>query len=162
MKRFLLSYSALLLAAVLVVSCNKNSPKEVATTWLNSFYHMDYEAAKKVSTEDTKNIISQMQQLTAMVSDSMKKDMKRTTITVKDVQEKGDTAVATYTISESPTKEEKLDLVKKDGKWLVAFNKGSSMGDGDSNGAGAGDQPTGADSTSAGATDTTMSDGMKH
>ena len=63
MKKILLSFSALLLAAVILVSCNKNAPKDVANTWLTSFYHMDYDAAKKVSTDDTKNLLSQLQQL---------------------------------------------------------------------------------------------------
>ena len=159
MKKILLSFSTLLLAAVMVVSCNKNSAKDVATTWLTGFYHMDYEAAKKVSTEDTKNLISQLQQLTGMISDSSKTEMKKISVTVKDVKENGDKAVATYTLSDSPGKEQKIDLVKKDGKWLVQFSKNDQMGGGGADNSA--DQPMGADSTAAPA-DATMSDTTKH
>ena len=60
MKKILVSFSAVFLIAVMTVSCNKQSPKDVASNWLNNFYHMDYEAAKKVSTEDTKQLLSQL------------------------------------------------------------------------------------------------------
>jgi uncharacterized protein YxeA len=158
MKKVLLSLSTLLLAAVMVVSCNKNSPKDVANTWLTSFYHMDYETAKKVSTDDTKNLISQLQQLTGMISDSSKAEMKKIVVTVKDVKENGDKAEVKYALSDSPTKDQSLELVKKDGKWLVQFSKNDQ-------GAGAGDnaadQPAGADTT-APTGDAAMSDTVKH
>ena len=143
----------------MAVSCNKNSAKDVATTWLNGFYHMDYEAAKKVSTEDTKNLIATMQQLTGVIPDSNKAEIKKIKITVKDVKEKGDTAVATYTISDTPGKDQTLNLIKKDGKWLVQFSKNDQMGGGGAeNNA---DQPMGADSTATPA-EATMSDTTKH
>ncbi len=112
----------------MVVSCNKNSPKEVATTWLNSFYHMDCETAKKVSTEDTKSLIATLQQFTSMIPDSMKKEMKKIVVTVKDVKEDGDKATATYTLSNDPGKDQSLPLVKQNGKWLVQFTKNDQMG----------------------------------
>lgn len=159
MKKILLSFSTLLLAAVMAVSCNKNSAKDVANTWLNGFYHMDYEAAKKVSTEDTKNLISQLQQLTGMISDSSKTEMKKISITVKNVKENGDKAEAFYTLSDSPTKEQKIDLIKKDGKWLVQFSKNDQMGGNSADNSA--NQPTGPDSTAAPA-DAAMSDTTKH
>ena len=58
-------------------ACNKNTPNEVAKTWLTSFYHLDYEAAKKLSTDDTKNFISQLQQFSEVISDSDKKELKK-------------------------------------------------------------------------------------
>jgi len=161
MKKILLSLSALLLAAVVVISCNKNSPKEVANTWLTNFYHMDYDAAKKVSTEDTKNILAQLQQLSNMISDSSKKEQKKITITIKDVKEEGDKATVSYsTSSDSPnSKNNILKLVKQNGQWLVQFSKNDSMGDMGGNA----DQPSGADSTGAAATDSaSMQDTGKH
>jgi hypothetical protein len=164
MKKVFLSFSVLLLAAVMMVSCNKNSSKDVASTWLTSFYHMDYDAAKKVSTEDTKNLLSQLQQLTGMISDSSKKEMKNITVTVKDVKETGDSAVATYNTSDAPGKEQHLPMVKKDGKWLVQFTKNDQMSGADN----AADQtpPVGGDSTGAAPAtapaDATMQDSTKH
>jgi thioredoxin-related protein len=146
MKKFLIS--TLLLVGLVSTSCNnKNSPKEVATTWLNSFYHLDYETAKKLSTEDTKNILATLQQFTTMIPDSMKKDTKKVVITIKDLKEDGDKAVATYTTSNDP-KEQSLPLVKQGGKWLVQWSKSdmSGMGAGAADSTGA-EQPGGADST---------------
>lgn len=145
MKKFFVSFFALLLLAVVSMSCNKNSPKQVATTWLTSFYHLDYETPKKMSTEDTKNLLSTLQQFATMVSDSDKKEYKKITVTVKDVKEKGDTAIATYTTSNDPGKDQALQLVKLNGKWLVEFSKNDQV-------SGAADtlspeQPAGADTT---------------
>ncbi|MCW3122098.1 MAG: hypothetical protein JWQ38_1590 [Flavipsychrobacter sp.] len=159
MKKILVACSTLLFVAVMALSCNKNSAKDVATTWLTSFYHLDYETAKTISTEDTKTLIASLQQFTSMVPDSNKKEMKKIVITVKDVKEEGDKAIAKYTTSDSPEKEQSLNLVKQNGKWLVQFSKNDQM-------SGAGDpaadqQPAGADSagtTNAGnapVTDTT-------
>jgi hypothetical protein len=148
MRRSLISFSVILLVAIMSVSCNKNGPKDVATNWLNSFYRLDYESAKKLSTEDTKNILATLQQFTTMIPDSMKKDSKKIVVTVKDVKENGDKAVATYVVSNDPGKEQTLPLVKQNGKWLVQWSKDDMKG-------GATDstrteQPAGADSTGPG------------
>ncbi len=158
MKKILVSFSTLLLVAVMSVSCNKNSAKDVATTWLTSFYHIDYETAKKVSTEDTKTLLASLQQFTNMVPDSTKKEMKKINVNVKNVKEDGDKAVATYTISDNPAKDQTINLVKKDGKWLVQFSKNDQMsGAGDASGP---EQPAGSDS--AGAPAGTMADTTMH
>lgn len=138
MKRILIAFSTLLLVAITSVSCNKNSAKETATNWLTSFYHLDYETAKTLSTEDTKTLLSSLQQFTSMVPDSNKKEMKKIAIKVKDVKETGDTADATYTVSDTPDKDQHIKLIKTNGKWLVQFTKNDQMGEmDDQSGAGA-------------------------
>ena len=74
MMKVLRTVSVILIAGILLVSCNKNSPKSVATTWLNDFYHADYDAAIPFSTEITKVQLEQFSQLYTYVNDSMKKD----------------------------------------------------------------------------------------
>jgi hypothetical protein len=140
MKKILHPLSVILLSALLLVSCGaKNTAKDVATTWLNSFFHMDYEAAKKVSTEDTKALLTQLSALTAMMPDSSKNEMKKAVITIKEVKENGDTAMVTYTVSDGGKDASKdqppLKLVKSNtgdtkGKWLVSFTKNDNMGGG--------------------------------
>ncbi len=152
MKKILISFFALILIVATTESCNKGGAKDVATKWLTSFYHIDYDAAKDLSTEDTKNLIASLQQFTSMIPDSVKNDRKKVNVNVKDVKEKGDTAVATYTTSDSPDKDQNITLVKVKGKWLVEFSKNDQM-----SGAGdvAPDQSGGGDSTGA-MTDSTM------
>jgi hypothetical protein len=123
MKRLLQLCFALLLAGIMMVSCNKGGPKDVATKWLTSFNQMDYETAKKYSTDDTKKFLSELDELYKILPDSSKKEMKNVTVTVKDVKEDGDKAVATFTTSLDPGKDQQLSLVKQGGKWLVQFSK---------------------------------------
>jgi uncharacterized protein YxeA len=156
MKKVLLSFSALLLIVIMSVSCNKNSPKDVATAWLTSFYHLDFEAAKKTSTDDTKTLLATLQQFTSMVADSSKKERQNISVNVKNVKEDGDKAIATYTTSDYPAKDQSLNLIKQNGKWLVQFSKNDQVG-GAADSAGA-EQPMGADSSGAGGSmpDSTM------
>ena len=154
MKKLMNYLPVLLLAGVFFVSCNRGgNPKAVANTWLVAFYHMDYEAAKKVSTDETKTLLTQLAQFSGMVPDSTKQQYKKITVDVKDVKITGDTvATATYTINDPTSKEasgkdQELHLVKQAGKWLVQFSKNDSMGADD--GKDAGDKPGGSDSVQA-------------
>jgi hypothetical protein len=127
MTKLLRSISILLFAALLLTSCNKNTPKEVASAWLNCFWKLDYDGAKKYSTEETKNLLMQVEYLANAVSDSDKKEMKKLVIDIKNVKEEGDKAVVTYTMSESADKEQYLNLVKVKGQWQVMFTKTDEM-----------------------------------
>ena len=136
--------------------CGKNTPKDVAYNWLTAFNHADIDAAKKLSTNDTKNLLNSLQELTDKVADSTKKDLKKISITIKDVKITGDKAVAIYTASDNPTKEQPLNLVKVGDNWLVQFTKVDLMADVPDTIA---EEPSGADSTGAAGApqDTTMS-----
>ena len=131
MKKIVLSICLLVVVLAGVVSCKKgNGPKEIATTWLTAFYHMDYENAKKISTEDTKALLTQLAQFSAMVPDSVKQQGKSIVVKIKDVKEAGDKADVTYTTSDQPSKEEEIHLVKQNVKWLVQFSKNDQKGGG--------------------------------
>jgi hypothetical protein len=96
----------------------------VAQNWLTSFYRMDFDAAKKLSTEDAKKMLSTFQILSPEQTDSFKKELKKVTVKVKNVSVLGDSvAVATYVMTDVPDKEERLNLVKQSGKWLVQYSK---------------------------------------
>lgn len=118
---------SLLVCLALFAGCNKNTPKEVARTWLTSFNHMEFEQAMKVSTNETRNLLSSLNELTSGVSDSGKTEVKKITVEIKDVKEDGDKAVVTYKSSDNPT-EQKLNLVKQNDKWLVMFTKTDLVG----------------------------------
>jgi len=128
MKKVMRSLFVFVLAAFVLAGCSKNTPKDVAYNWLTDFNHFDFDAAKKLSTSDTKNLLASLQQLTDKITDSNKQDRKKVTVNIKDVKENGDKAVATYTTSDEPTKEQTLNLVKQGNNWLVEFSKIDLMG----------------------------------
>lgn len=148
MKKVLLSLAAIMVFTIGMVSCNSNSPKASADKFLTGLLHYDYEAAKSVSTEETKKMIDLMAQFSAMMPDSIKQAAKKVKVNIKDAKEEGDNATVTYTTSDDP-QEKKLNLVKQDGKWLVQYSKMDNMEEGE-NGeitAPPAEQPLPADST---------------
>jgi hypothetical protein len=122
MKKLLLSLAATVVLTLPLASCNSNSPKASADKFMTGLLHYDYEAAKSVSTEETKKMIDLMAQFSAMMPDSMKQAAKKVKVNIKDSKEEGDKATVTYTTSEDPT-EKKMNLVKQNGKWLVQYSK---------------------------------------
>jgi len=129
MRKVMYSFLALIVAAFMFMSCSKNTPKDVAYNWLIAYNHLDFEAAKKLSTPDTKNLINSLQRLTDNVADSNKKELKKVSVDIKGVKVDGDKAVATFTSSDNPVKEQTLNLVKVNEQWLVLFTKVDLMGE---------------------------------
>ena len=127
MKKTILSVAVILFMALVLVSCS-NGASNVAKSWLTAFYHGDYEAAKKLSTEETKGMLTQFAQFSSMIPDSVKQQNKKIVINVKDVKETGDKAVVTYSTSDQAAKTEQISMVKQNGKWLVQFSKDNAMG----------------------------------
>lgn len=112
-----------------MVSCADNSPKATAEKFLNSFYHMEYEKAREVSTEKAKELVNLMEQFSVNYPDSAKQNAKKIAINILDVKEEGDNATVTYTVSSEPG-EQKLKLVKQNGKWLVSHSKEDDIEEG--------------------------------
>lgn len=128
MKKFFLAAAALLVGAVVFTSCSSNSPKSVAEKFLTAFYHMEYEEAKKYSTEETKGQMDMMSQISGMMGDTAKQVAKKKVVDIKDVKEEGEAATVTYTVKEEAGKEatdgiQTLKMVKQKGKWLASWNK---------------------------------------
>ncbi len=139
MRRIACTMVAAVLLAFTLQSCNTNSAKGVAGKWLTSFYHMDFDGAMKLSTDDTKKMLGMLQQIMpAYMPDSTKAQLKNIKIDVKSVVEKGDAATATYVTSDNP-KDQTLHLVKQNGKWLVQSSKEDLSGQSQQGG----DQPAG-------------------
>lgn len=128
MKKIILSLAVVLASGIFLISCNKSSPKDVAKEWLTDFYHQDYDAAKKLSTEDTKNMMTTLQGFTNALPDSVKLKAKTVTINIKSVKEDGNNATVTFTTSDDPKEQPPLKLVKQNDKWLVQFSKGDFVG----------------------------------
>lgn len=162
MKKILLSLTAVFVMALTLVSCSSNSPKAAAEKWLTSFYHLDYETAKTVSTEATKQQLEMMSNLMGMIPDSSKEQAKKIKIEIKDVKEEGDKATITYTMTDDKGAPapgtQTLNMQKENGKWLAAWNKQDQMNSG-SNGSTEPSEPmtpTGSDTTMAAPAEGTM------
>lgn len=109
-----------------MAACNKNNPESVAKQFLNGFYHMDYDKARQVSTEKTVELVNLMEQFAVNYPDSVKQNAKKIGIEIVNIQEEGDNATVTYTVSNEPG-EQKLKLVKQNGQWLVSHSKQDNM-----------------------------------
>jgi hypothetical protein len=119
----------LLITLIWASSCNQDaSPRGVATTWLNAFYHTDFEAAKKVSNDNTKLLMNYLSQMMRLVPDSIKQDTKKIKVNIKNVTETQDKATVIYTVSIQPDKELELNLEKVKNVWLVKYFKNDGLG----------------------------------
>ena len=109
------------------VTTNNNSPKFVGYRWLIKFYHLQFEEAKMVSTDDTKTLLTQFVSLSSLMPDSSKQEMMKIRVGVLDCRDSGRNAILTYITSDNPGKRQGLYLVKSDDKWLVQFSKNDAM-----------------------------------
>jgi ABC-type oligopeptide transport system substrate-binding subunit len=144
MKKFLLAAATLLVGAFALTSCSSGSPKASADKFLTSFYHMDYEDAKKYATDETKKQLDMMNQLSGMMGDTAKQQAKKTKVDIKDVKEEGDNATVTYTLSngqQTAPGTMTLKMIKKSGKWLASWTKQDMMGGGAAGGEAPAGQP---------------------
>jgi len=122
-KPFIVLSGLLLLMSLVMVSWAPRSARDVAIEWLNDFYHGDYAAAERISTDETKTLLETVKQLAAMVPDSTMQAMKSIRIEVTSETIKGDTAVVKYVASDQPGVPQPLKLVKAGESWLVLFTK---------------------------------------
>lgn len=132
MKRISLFLAAIILMVTVLTSCNKNSPEAAAEKWLNSFYQMDYTAAKELSTEETKKQIDQKIQIETMMgggAEEAKKEAKNEKVTIKETTNTSDTsATVTYLLSKDTTNVKTLKMVKRGDKWLAQWSKMDDAG----------------------------------
>ena len=140
MKKVILSVAAMLVLAVMLVSCNGGGPKANAEKFLNGFHHLDFAAAKEVSTEDTKKQLETYEMISANMAQSGKEEAKKIKVDVKEPKVTGDNATVEYTLSNDPSPKT-LKMVKQNGKWLAQWSKmdmggmgGATGGAGDTNG----------------------------
>ena len=108
--------------AIAVISMNtcksSDTPDKVAEKFLNHISKKEFAEAKKLATPESATSIDMLESFSKMGGDQPKEtkieDMKCT--------EDGDKAVCEY---KEDGEEKKLDLVKKEGKWLVEMKKES-------------------------------------
>jgi hypothetical protein len=112
----------LAVVAVIIVAMNAcgsktDTPEAVAEKFLNHLNKKEYAEAKKLGTENTSQWVDMMESFSSIGGDQEQKEAKIENI---KCDTKEDVSTCTYL---SDGKEEKLNLVKKDGKWLVDMKK---------------------------------------
>ena len=109
------------------VTTNNNAPKYVGYRWLSKFYHLQFDEAKLISTDETKTLLAQFASLTNMMPDSSKQDMMKIRVGILDCIQNDSTAMITYTTSDNAGKQQVLYLLNTDGNWLVQFSKNDAL-----------------------------------
>jgi len=112
-----------LLVALTVSSCgNSNDPKAVAKDFLLALASQDFEKAKELGTERTSGMITLIESMAKMAKENGQKldETKLPEVEIGECEIDGDKAVCYYT---SEGKEEKINLVKVEGKWKVDMSK---------------------------------------
>jgi hypothetical protein len=113
---------SLVIAAIVVVafaSCGDkaNTPEAVATKYLNHLNKKEFDEAKKIATEETGQMLDMMKSFSGVGGTQEVKEVKIENLKCETTEDK---SVCKYT---AEGKDESLDLVKKDGKWLVDQKK---------------------------------------
>lgn len=121
---------SLLLVVVAMVafnSCKKSeTPEAVAEKYLKAIGTQKFDDAKALVTEESKATVDFMAQMVTMGGEEAKKAAAEAKVEIKDMKcdTKGDASDCTCKVNDGKKEEEqKLHLVKKDGKWLVEQKK---------------------------------------
>jgi hypothetical protein len=106
------------------------SPRAVALTFLNGFYHMDYKPAKRVSTDETLKQLASFEEIMGMIDNDAKQQAKALSVDVRSEKIAGDNAALEYVVSGDPSPKT-IKLVYQNGKWLVVWSKLDIAGTGE-------------------------------
>jgi len=125
MKRNILNLVVILFAVIALNACkSSDSPEAIADKYLKHIAKQEWAEAKKLGTENTQQLVDML------ASFGGKAEIKEVKIEEMKCETKGDSSHCTF---KSNGEADKLDLIKKDGKWLVNQKKempASDMGAG--------------------------------
>jgi len=116
-KLFSLVIVAIVIVAVSACGNKKNTPEAVAEKFLGHLNKKEYAEAKKLGTENTKQMLDMMESFAGANKKEEAKDVKIENLKCETTEDK---AKCTYT---AEAKAETIDLVKQDGNWLVDMKK---------------------------------------
>lgn len=122
MKKIVLGILAIAIAGFTLQSCKTDAnagPKAAAESFLNHMKNGEYEKAKEFGTEGTDKMMDMLTAFSSMMPDSMKEAAKKATITLGDIKVEGEKATVAFSSSDAPGQTENIDMIMKDGKWLV-------------------------------------------
>jgi hypothetical protein len=118
MKNLLkLAVLAVVILAINACGSKTDTPEAVAEKFLNHLNKKEYAKAKELGTDQTKEYLATLESFDSFGGDQAKKEVKIENMKCTTTDDK---ANCTYL---GDGKEETIDLVKKDGKWLVDMKK---------------------------------------
>lgn len=112
----------LVLLTMFLGSCRKDSSKDVAERFANAFHHRDFKVAMSLATKTSRTQLETISQFASNLSDASIKEAQSVKVIMGKGEEKGDRATYYYHTSDNDI-EQKINLVKENGKWLVEWNK---------------------------------------
>ena len=115
-------YFSVCFLVLLFTGCSKDNPKDVAQKFLSASARMDYAEAKKYATPSTAKLLDMLSAASDLTPDSVKKRMEASFEIVKEYKRSDTLAIVLYHLKNSDT-DQTLNVVKRDGKWLVNVSK---------------------------------------
>lgn len=119
-RALILLFSFAFLFSCQIFNDKKNSPEYVSKAFLQHIQKLEFEEAKTFATEETKMMLTFFANITKLVPDSQRIPTKQTDVLIQNCVVQGETAQCSYTAN---GKEQVIDLVKQDKKWLVDMKK---------------------------------------
>lgn len=124
-------YMAVAIIVMALMGCTKqNTPELVAEEFLKAVYTADFTKAKKLCTEESQQVIDFVAAFASESTERMKKSDVTCEIVSSNIAEDGNSAKVvvkvkgTYDLQKKEIveqRDEKLNLVKVDKKWLVDY-----------------------------------------
>lgn len=116
---------ALVAAVILFTACggSGDSPKAVAQKFITALEDKKFDEASSVATDETKQAVKMIESFASM----MPADAKKKEFEFGEEKIDGDKASVSYK-EKGTDKDQTVNLVKKDGKWLVAMSKEDMTG----------------------------------
>jgi hypothetical protein len=119
----LMSIALVVFVSVFMFSCGgKDDPQAVAKDFMKALGDKDYKKAKDLGTENTVMMIGMIESMASMGGETTEAE-KAPELTWGETKVDGDKAECHYTSADKPGVDQKLDLVKQDGKWKVDMKK---------------------------------------
>jgi hypothetical protein len=120
----------MLLPLLAFMGCSADGPEVVAEDFIKAVYTADFDGAKKLCTEESRQAVD----FVAAFASEKVDEMKKAKVTIEqesvEIAEDGNSAVVKLIVHGSidmqdnevvDSKTEKIDLVKVDKKWLVNY-----------------------------------------
>lgn len=107
------------------VQKDKNTPEDVAKSYLTHIRKMEFDKAKELVTEESKGTIDFLAAMAKMVGEEAEKTAKQKfeIVNVKCEVQNNKAVCGCIVLSEGKTESDTLNLVKVNEKWLVVQEK---------------------------------------